>query len=1090
MSVVDLIAEAHRQHVALYLDGDTLRFRASGTGLSPELKQRLAGQKAEIIAFLKERTPTLPIRAPDLDEVPAKLTHAQQRMYFLHQSEDHGNQYNMAFSFDLVGALDAQMLETSVRAIIQRHVVLRSTYENGAGTLTQIPQPASRFQLSRFVAQTPSKLTELVRQHADQVFDLGVDLPLRIALIETDLNHAVLSLVFHHIAFDGWSYQLFLSALSAELSGTVVPKADYQMADIARWQNDILPSEPHRNYWQTRLANALPLNGLTPDRPRQPNQSYSAQSFTTQLDANLTSKLNDFAGAIDATPFALLQSSFGALIARLTGRNHAIVGTPVSGREHPAFENIIGLFVNTLPIKTDVPGAQSFRDFAKASSDAIKVDLSHQDLPLDVIISDTVASRDPSYPPLLQILFAMNDDASDHLTIPCVVATPQIVPRHSVNFEIEVHVTPVTDGYTLEWYFAENLFDVSTVTALAQSFRAFLTNAMARPDSLLERLNITDDAMDALVDDWNARSDDIAPFCDFTERFGRHVASNPTAIACFDDYTQWSYAALEQRSDTVAAALQAVGVKPGDFVGLSVERDLNMILGIVAILKTGAAYVPLDGALPPTRLDHVLEDCDPGWILGDHQSPKALQSRPFIDIETVPTNSAIFAPVVCEPEKPAYVIFTSGTTGQPKGVVVTRGNLSNFLSGIAEQTPLASDATVPLVTSISFDVHVVEVQHALASGAKIAVPGGDRLTNPREMATFLNRANVTDMHATPATWQMMIDAGWHPSRPMQLYSGGDALTDTLKNALLQVGPDISLWNYYGPTEATVYVSATAMHECEPVDIGRAMSGNAFHVLDANRMPLPPGFIGQLFLSGENLAQGYLKKPNLTANKFLRCPISGQRIYDTGDVARWTSHGHVDVLGRTDFQMKIRGHRVELNEIEHLLSREPEITEAVAIPSSDSMTILAFVRPVLPAERLQGIRQTLESQLPGYMVPSQIVGVDQLPLTPNNKIDRTALTQFVQPQAKQFTPPSTDDEQRVAAIWRSLLGIDQIDIFSSFFELGGHSLLAIRLLSKLEADLGVTISLRNMLMAPTVSGIAHLISNTRPASNDDAPEILL
>ncbi len=1089
MSVVSLIADARAQGVTLYLEGNALKFRAHGAPLSPELKARLQAQKAELVAFLSGRQHSLPERGSGKDADPAPLTHAQQRMYFLHQADDSASHYNMAFAFDLKGPIDAAQLETAIRAVLQQHAVLRSTYDRDGDDIVQKPNPATDFSLKQINVEGPGAADNQVVELSGAAFDLATDFPLRVTLITCGDDHARLSLVFHHIAFDGWSYQLFLDALSAELAGQCTLPPPYQIADIARWQQSA--EDDKSAYWQERLEGVEMLNALPADRARNRGEGYRGRSLTAQISAQIVARMDAFAGAFEITRFSVMQAVLAAVVARWTGRDHAVIGTPVSGRGQPAFDGIIGLFVNTLPLRTDVDPNQKFESFVKQADAGLKADLANQDVPLDQIVNTVSAARDPAFPPLLQILFALGEPDEDKLVVPGCKARACIVDRKTVNFELEVHAQPEGDGITLRFGYAANLFDAETITAFAESYVTFLEAALETPEAPVGRLPIVSSWMTNLMAHWNDAEQQIAPYDSFPARFARQVAATPDAIACRDTSRSWTYRELDNASGAIAADLIASGAMPGDFVGLSVQRGFAMVLGIVAILKTGAAYVPLDARLPEPRLDQVMADCAPKLVVGDHATPASLKGKGFLDLDKPRSTMDALVPPELPSEQPAYAIFTSGTTGRPKGVVITHGNLSNFLSGIHQLTPLGVGSVIPLLTAISFDVHVVETLHALANGATIALPGEASVTDPAMLAASLKSLGATDIHATPATWQMLIDAGWRAEDGARLYSGGDALPDDLKDRLLAAGAGLRLWNYYGPTEATVYVSATRMQPGRPVSVGRAMPGNGFHVLNTSLVPMPAGVVGRLYLSGENLAHGYLGLPALTASRFPVDPQSGQRLYDTGDLARWSHDGQLQILGRADFQVKIRGHRVELGEVETLLSALPNVKEAVAVASPDGNALSAFVRPVQTPTQMSEMSAHLSAHLPAYMIPAQITGLAEMPVTASNKIDRTALSLMSAAAPPVSVPAATADEKLVECIWRELLGLDQIDVFASFFELGGHSLLAIRMLGRVEARTGTVIPLRSLLMAPTISGIAQLLSGARrnPQVNDGA-EILL
>ncbi len=1089
MSVISLIEEARAQGVTLYLEGDALKFQARGVPLSNELKAQLKANKAELIAFLAGRQQTLPDRDPTLDDCPAPLTPGQQRMYFLQAADRGASHYNMAFSFDLEGSIDPDQLEHALRAIVQRHAVLRSTYRRAGEDIVQVPGAADAFCLSRIAADDDAAADADVADLSAAPFDLAAELPLRATLITRGADRARLSLVFHHIAFDGWSYHLFLDELSAAMAGKDVAQPPYQIADIARWQHD--KDAIGSAYWQERLSGVEMLNALPADRPRRPNDPYHAQSMTARINAATLARLDDFSRQQGVTRFSLLHAVLAVVVARWSGRDHAVIGTPVSGRDKPAFDRIIGLFVNTLPVKTDIDPKLGFDRFVKQADAGLKNDLAHQDVPLDRIINTVSAQRDQAFPPLLQILFTLGEPEADRLTIPGCVARPHLVQRNTVNFELEVHAQPDAAGLTLDFGYAANLFDAETIAGFSDSYVTLLEAALQDPDTLVGCLPVASGDMMTRLNEWNAAARDIAPYDSFPTRFARQVAATPDAIACRNADQSWTYRTLDDASGAIAAELIAAGVGRGDFVGLSVGRDFTMVLGIVAILKAGAAYVPLDARLPQSRLTQIMEDCTPRMVLGDAATPTSLKSGDFIDLEAPRSAVTTAALPDLSPDLPAYAIFTSGTTGRPKGVVITHRNLSSFLSGAARLTPLQVGSVIPLLTAISFDVHVIDIQHALANGATVALPGEAAVTDPPRLIASLAALEVTDIHATPATWQMLVDAGWQAPATARLYSGGDALPEDLKDRLLSAGPGLRLWNYYGPTEATVYVSATEMAHGSPVTVGRAFPGNGFHVLDASLTPIPPGVVGRLFLSGENLAVGYLGQPDLTTARFPVDPLSGQRLYDTGDLARWTHNGQLQILGRADFQVKIRGHRVELGEIEMRLAARPEVTEAVAVASTDGTTLNAFVRPVPKAEQIAEMRADLAADLPAYMVPARITGLETMPKTPACKIDRVALSQMSTKPPQVTVAAESTEEKLIEAIWADLLDLEQIDVFTSFFELGGHSLLAIRMLGRVEARTGTIIPLRNLLMAPTIAGVAQLLAGACPdPQDDDSDEILL
>ncbi|WP_020593997.1 non-ribosomal peptide synthetase [Kiloniella laminariae] len=1124
--VVSLIQQARSEGIELYLQDGNLRFRAHGQPLSPELKQSLQTRKSAIISFLQdhqEPVTTGPEPQPDKYGSPAPLTHSQKRMFYLNQLLEGGSQYNMATSFRLRGQLDVEKLEDILTQILARHTVLRTRYSLIDGEPRQSISSDCALPLQNHPLSPSSPLEETLAKLAEIPFDLEKEIPVRVYLVQEDSDRNTLLFVFHHICFDGWSYQILFREISTLFSGKTLASVPLQMVDIARWQNDNPDSYLSRSsldFWQNTLAGVESLNSVPTDYPRPPEQSYQAQSLTRMLSPELAKQLQLFAQKQQITTFSLLQAAFSLLISRWSGRSEAVTGTPVSGRHTPDVEGMIGLFVNTLPLRIKLQAEESFRHYITRIQNQLQDTFRHQDIPFEVIVGELVKDRDPGFPPVIQILFAMNSGTTDQLDIPGVICAPQTVYRNNVNFELELYVDDHEDNIEFSWNYLEKLYSASTIAELHNSFVTLLSRALTTPDTAVSSLSICPEASQAAIARWNSDHLPVKEGETFLDRFSRSVKNHPQAIACKTEQDSWSYQELDRLSNDLAGQLVALGASPDVLIGLSLAQSFQMILAILAIHKAGAAYVPLDPQFPPSRLRQILNSCRPSIILGNADSPELLHQETgyFLDLDRITlsrdvvdgSHQSISATSDnLAPDDLAYVIFTSGSTGTPKGVMVEHGNLNNFLAGLERDMPLQPGMVVPLITAASFDVHVVEVQHVLACGGTIALLDLPALTDPEIMARQFEELKISHAHATPATWQMLIDHNWKPATPLKLYSGGDSLPCHLKDSLLATCPGNRLWNFYGPTEATVYVSMQEMtSQAKTVSVGRALPNNRFHILDDSMNPTPLGVTGELFISGVNLARGYYDQEELTSERFVAHPLTGERLYRTGDLARWRTGdkaaaiddrvGTVEILGRLDFQVKLRGHRIELGDIEKHLCAHPAVLEAVVLLTGETREreqLTAFVRippgdsgahPSASETSPQQIRDFLSSRLPSYMIPQQIIPLDSFPLTANRKTDRKALLEtkqdFSTTKLLHQELPSSEIECVLALIWQDLLDKAQVDIQSSFFELGGHSLLAIKMLSQVENKTGVKISLRSLLSTPNILGLAQLVSSVLASRN--------
>ena len=817
------------------------------------------------------------------------------------------------------------------------------------------------------------------------------------------------------------------------------------------------------------------------------------------MDPGTARKVNHFSQQHKATPFMTLLSAYALLLHRYSSQSEILIGTPIAGRAQPEVERLIGLFINTLVMRASLAdnptGVELVEQVRQTALDAY----AHQDLPFERLIDLLELARNRSYNPVFQVMFAMQPSDPDQLRLPGLVLKPLNLETDMAKFDLNLMMRESPKGLTGALEYNSDLFDEATAQRMVSHFQNLLRAMVEQPTAKVATLPMlgAGERRQLLVD-WNATSMAYPETQCLHQLIEAQVERTPDACALIDaaSGTELSYRELNARANQVAHRLQGLGVKPDDLVGLCVERSPKLLIGLLGILKAGAAYVPLDPAFPKSRLELMIEDAEPAILVtesyfaddwADVNVPKLyLDSAGDVvgEFAGQPTHNPTSQ---VNADHLAYVIYTSGSTGKPKGVELRHQSVVNFLWSMRQKPGITGADRLLAVTTISFDIAVLELYLPLISGATVILANEEMSADPGQLMRYLPQ--VTLMQATPATWRMLLLAGWTGQAGLRILVGGEALPLTLAEQLLACGAE--LWNLYGPTETTVWSSLqqvtaanlTAGDSGSAVTIGRPLGNTQFYILDANGQPLPIGIPGELHIGGAGLARGYRHLPQLTTEKFLPNPFveptANSRIYRTGDLARYRVDGTVEYLGRIDNQVKIRGFRIELGEIESALALQPAIRQAVVVAQPDSSggkRLVAFVLGDEPHPTGEELRAFLRHKLPEYMVPAAFVMLDSLPLTPNGKVDRRALLQLDAGEVSVSTPyvaPTTPTEETLVAIWAEVLKIDpsRIGIDHNFFDLGGHSLLAIQVLSRVRAAFQVELPIRDLMDNPTIAGIA-------------------
>ena len=1066
--------------------------------LSPEVRALLAARPDRDAGH--RGWDTIP-RRERTDMTP--LSFAQQRLWFIEQLEQGTPTYNSGRAARLRGPIDTAVLRRSLDDIVERHEALRTSFtatdgfpvQRIAGTLS-LPLPIA--DLSGLPEhEREAQAQRLAVEEIRRPFDLTRAPLLRVRLVRLGPEEHILILTMHHIVSDEWSQGILFRELAivyqAHLAGAppALPDLPIQYADYAVWQREWLQAERlerELTYWRERLRGAPPLLELPTDRPRPPIQTFRGAKRSVLLPPGLVFGLRVLSRSEGSTLFMTLLAAFQTLLARYTGQDDIVVGSPIAGRTRTETEGLIGCFVNTLVLRTDLSGDPTFRELLRRVREVAFGAYDHQDLPFERLVEELQPERSLSHSALLQVMFTLQNAPAPIPRLAGLEAELEPIERGVAKFDMSLHLRDDVDGLRALLEYNTDLFDADTIARLLGHFRTLLENIVTHPDRRLSRLPLLTEPerCQALVE-WNATDAELPREATVHGLFEAQAARTPTATAVTFEDEALSYRELDRRANRLARHLQARGVGPEVPVGLCVERSPEMLVGLLAILKAGGAYVPLDPTYPRERLE---------LMLADAASPVLVTARELL--ETLPSGTAATVCVDAEEGRPApesagpvdsgvtgehlaYVIYTSGTTGRPKGVQITHRAAVNLLASLARSPGLSPQDTMFAVSTLTFDVATFELLLPLTVGARVAIASREIAMDGRLLSAALARTGATAIHATPATWRMLVESGWSGAPRLKAMSGGEALPPTLAAELLARCAE--LWDLYGPTETTISSTAAPVRAGVPITLGNLIANTRFYLLDRYLMPVPIGVPGELYIAGAGLARGYLRRPGLTADRFHPDPfgeIAGTRMYRTGDLMRRRPDGGLEFLGRTDHQVKLRGFRIELGEIEAVLAQHPAVRQVVVLAREDKPGDRRLVAYVLPAAgetpAIGGLRDYLRQKLPDYMVPSGFVLVNGFPRTSSGKVDRSALPAPDRQSTEAPSPyvaPRSAMERLLAGIWTEVLDVE-MGAHDDFFALGGHSLLATRVIARLETALGVELPVRLLFEAPTIAGLARRI----------------
>ncbi|MEM7342891.1 MAG: amino acid adenylation domain-containing protein, partial [Chloroflexota bacterium] len=1075
--------------------------------------------------------------------------------WFLDQLEGPNPTYNVPIALKLDGYLDVDAIIDSLNTVLQRHEVLRTTVNIIDGEPQQKIHSAAKIELPIIDLQSlpeqarNRQLSQLMTQEGVAPFDLSRDLMIRAKLFILAETEFVWVITMHHIASDGWSMEVLGRELAQlyqayhQGAPDPLPPLPIQYADFATWQRYWLQGEvldQQLSYWREQLTPLPPLLSLPTDYPRPAQLSYEGARHAFTLPETFITQLKALNGTTNTTEFMALLAAFKIILYRYSGQTDLVVGYPIANRTRPELEMLIGFFVNTLVLRSDLSSDPSFLELLTHIRDVSQQAYEHQDLPFELLVDALQPDRDLSYTPLFQVMFAWQNVPYPQLNLPDLEISQVTVEMPTAKFDLTLEMTDQAGSLTGIWEYNRALFKQTTIERLTTHLQTVFANVLSDPSQPISQIPLLSEAEEnQLLAEWNDTQADYPQDRCIHHLFQEQVRRTPEAIAIAYENQRLTFYELNQRANELALYLQSLGVTPDTLVGLYLERSPEMLIGLLGILKAGGAYVPLDPTYPAERLAFMIADAQIQHLL----SHTPLQSTIAPLLTSAQSRSDIDPPkvVYLDSDWPmteqtgnqtltndvtatnlAYVIYTSGSTGLPKGVEMPHAPLVNLLTWQTQQATFTPNLKTMQATPLSFDVSFQEIFATWLSGGTLILAPEATRGDRQALLDFLQHHQIERVFAPFVVLQQIAEAveetGQIPDQLKELLQCGEPLQITPAVAnLFQQLPDCTLLNHYGPTEShvvTEYWLQGPVEQWTPrPPIGRPLANIQLYILDHYQQPTPIGVPGELYIGGDCLARGYHNRPDLTAERFVPNPfisddeqtvqfvnrqskiVNRDRLYKTGDLARYLDDGTIEFLGRIDHQVKIRGFRIELGEIETVLSEHPSVQACVVVvhqSQNDEKRLVAYLVPVqtlddrneitnnqLPITQL---RDFLQTKLPDYMIPAAFVQLDQLPLTPNGKVDRLALPAPEYKSSVAYIPPATPTEEQLAIIWQELLDVEQVGRDDNFFEMGGHSLLATQVVAKISSAFEVELPLRRLFEQPTIAGLAQAIIQAAPAKH--------
>ncbi len=1062
------------------------------------------GTEVKVAKAAKDSSKVVQRIVPRQQSGPCPLSFSQEQFWFLDQMVPGSAAYNIVDVINLDGTYDASALRAAMNELVRRHEILRTALVAGTGQLMQVVSPASDLVLPELdlgaipEEERAREWTRVVRTEGRRTFNLAQPPLFRAVVVHHSPGEHKVLLTIHHIIADEWAMGLIqdevkqLYAAFRRKQASPLVELPIQYADFACWQQASFQGEKLEQqlaYWKDVLTDASPVLALPTDKPRPREQTFRGDTEHFVLSKALLDRLREIAQREQTTLFMLLEAAFASFLHRYSGQPDILVGTPISGRTLGETQRLVGCFLNTVVLRSQFTDDLTFRALLQQTRERALGAFAHAELPFGRLVATLAPERDPSRAPLFQVMFVLLD--SDGSSQASKVFDHRELETGTSKFDLTLLTSVTPNGLEGMFEYSTDLFEAETIRRLCRHFGVLLEAIAQNPDQAIGRLQLLEEAdRRQVLETWNRTEASYPREVPLAALVEAQVARTPEAVAVVFGRESVSFAELNARANQLAHALRAQGVGPDRLVGICVERSVDMVVGLLGIVKAGGAYLPLDPLLPAERVGYMLEDSGATLVVTQDSVRASLPAFPgtvlSLDEKSWQSNPRDNVAVAVRPEHLACVIYTSGSTGKPKGVEVPRGALMNLLWSMRDWLGVTSADRLLAVTTISFDIAGVDMWLPLLVGARLVVASREDAVDGERLREEIERHGITFLQATPVTWRMLLQAGWKGRAGMQVVCTGEAMP---RDLAAQLQPKVGrLWNLYGPTETTIWSTGYEVRDGNaPVLIGRPVANTQCYILDKYLQPVPLGAVGELYIGGDGLARGYHGRPELTAEKFIADPFraeAGARMYRTGDLACFRPDGNMECLGRTDHQVKIRGFRIELGEIEAVLARSAGVEQAVVMAREDGAgekRLVAYVVAKKAAvdlvEKLRGI---LRAALPEYMVPSHFVELDALPMTASGKVDRKALPA---PEAgvattvsRPYATPRNDLEISLATAWEKVLGVQRVGITDNFFDLGGTSLTVIRLTMEMRKATGIEIGLGSVFRFPTIAELVESLGS--------------
>ncbi|MDF5719764.1 MAG: amino acid adenylation domain-containing protein [Rhizonema sp. PD37] len=1061
-------------------------------------------------------------RRSNTGTVPLSFT--QQRLWFLHQLEESSSAFYSEPTFlQMLGSLNVVALEQSLNEIVRRHESLRTTFETVEGQPIQVIAPGLTLTLPVVnlchlpETEQQAQVQRLAIEEIQQPFNLEHAPLLRVKLLQLNDQEHLLLFIIHHIVSDGWSLRVLIRELAdiyqAFCAGkpSPLPELPIQYADFAVWQHQWLQGEvlkKHLSYWKQQLAGAPPILELPTDRPRPPVQSFRGATITFKLSPELTSRLKSLSQKQGVTLFITLLAAFQTLLYRYSGQEDICVGSPIANRNRKETHGLIGCFVNTIVMRTDLSDNPSFLKLLKRVQQVAQGAYAHEDLPFKRVVEELQLERNLSYQPLFQVMFVLQNSTKEDLVLPGLSLKQLLIDTGTAKFDFGLYIEDAEPELIGWWEYNTDLFDTVTITRMLEHFQILLEGIVANPQEHLAQLPLLSVAgKHQLLVEWNNTQAEYPQDQCFAQLFEAQVARTPNAVAVVFENQQLTYAQLNSRANRWARQLVDLGVKAETIVALVCDRNIDFLTAMLAVFKAGGAYLPMNPHHPVERWRQVLEQIQVTVVLTAREFEPSVyqalahqqQKSVVLLIEQIVAQqySEQNLPKRCQPENLAYVIFTSGSTGKPKGAMLEHQGMLNHLFAKLQDLHLSASDVVAQTASQSFDISIWQFLVALLVGGQVEIINSEIAANPTQLLTLVETQKISILEIVPSLLRMMLQQLELDSATMELSQlrwlllTGEALAPQLCRQWLEHYPTIPLLNAYGPTECSDDVTHYPI--CVPpppemlnLPIGRPVSNTQLYVLDRQLQPVPIGVTGELYVGGVGVGRGYVNNPQQTQQVFLPDPFAqkpGCRLYKTGDLARYLSNGEIEYIGRIDHQVKVRGFRIELGEIEALLSKHPAVQEVIVLAREDQPGDKRLVAYIVSKQEQAPTNSDLhgfvKAKLPEYMVPSAFVLLKSLPLTPNGKLDRRALPtpDTARPELETvYTAPRTAAEEVLVKVWAQVLGLKQVGIYDNFFEVGGDSILSIQAIARAR-QAGLQLTPKQMFEHQTIAELAPIADTT-------------